>query len=150
MSLAVTGVGTVFQRWANAQWNNIAEIVSITGPSMTRDTVDVSSLSSTGGYREFAAALRNPGTVKFTMNFLKNNYILFKADFESNTPGNYRIILPDPENTMVEVMGLVTELPLTIPTSDKITCDVTIQLTGPIDIDSGFGGGAGSANLGLP
>ena len=144
-SLAVAGVGTVFQRWTGAAWAAISEILQITGPGMSRDTIDVTSLSSTGGYREFIAGFRNPGTVTFSMNFIRANYEVFKTDFESNTIGNYRIVLPDLENTSVEFMGLVTELPLTIPADDKITVDVTIQLSGPIDMDSGA-----SATRGLP
>jgi predicted secreted protein len=144
-SNAVAGVGTVFQRWSGAAWVAIGEINSITGPSMSRDTIDVTSLSSTGGYREFIAGFRNPGTVQLSMNFTRAPYELFKTDFESNTIKNYRIVLPDAENTSVEFMGLVTELPMTIPADDKITCDVTIQLSGPIDMDSGS-----SAGLGLP
>jgi predicted secreted protein len=144
-STATAGVGTIFQRWSGSAWAAISEIISITGPSMTRDTIDVTSLSSTGGYREFIAGFRNPGTVALSMCFTRAAYELFKTDFESNTVKNYRIVLPDVENTSVEFMGLVTELPLTIPADDKVTCDVTIQLSGPIDMDSGA-----SAALGLP
>lgn len=144
-SNAVAGVGTVFQRWSGAIWVAISEILSITGPGMSRDTIDVTSLSSTSGYREFIAGFRNPGTVKLSMNFTRTTYELFKQDFESNVVKNYRIVLPDAENTSVEFMGLVTELPMTIPAADKITADVTIQLSGPIDMDSGS-----SAGVGLP
>lgn len=143
-SNAVAGVGTLFYKWVSSAWSAVSEINSITGPSMSRDTIDVSSLSSTGGYREFIAGFRNPGTVVLSMNFTRVTYELFRADFESNTVQNYKITLPDTENTSVEFMGLVTELPLTIPADDKITCDVTIQLSGPIDIDTG------SSTRGLP
>lgn len=144
-STAIAGVGTIFQRWSGSVWAAVAEITSITGPSMSRDSIDVTSLDSTGGYREFIAGFRNPGTVGLSMNFTRASYELFKTDFESNTIQNYRIVLPDVENTSVEFMGLVTELPMTIPADDKVTCDVTIQLSGPIDMDSGS-----SAGLGLP
>jgi len=51
-SKAIAGVGTKFKRWNGSAWVDIAEINSITGPSMSRDTIDVTSLDSTGGYRE--------------------------------------------------------------------------------------------------
>ena len=142
-SSAVAGVGTIFQRWSGSAWAAISEINSITGPSMSRDTIDVTSLDSTGGYREFIAGFRNPGTVQLSMNFTRASYELFKTDFESNVVKNCRIVLPDAENTSVEFMGLVTELPMTIPADDKVTCDVTIQLSGPIDMDSGSSAGLG-------
>jgi len=143
MSYATAGVGTIFQRWSGSAWAAIAEINSITGPSMSRDTIDVTSLSSTGGYREFIGGFRNPGTVQLSMNFYRQNYDLFKTDFESSTIQNYRIVLPDAENTSVEFEGLVTELPLTIPADDKITMDVTIQVSGAVESDSGSSSGLG-------
>jgi len=144
-STATAGVGTIFQRWSGSVWAAIAEVLSITGPGMSRDTIDVTSLSSSGGYREFIAGFRNPGTLQLSLNFNRATYDLFKTDFESNTARNYRIVLPDIENTSIELIGLVTEVPLTIPTDDKITFDVTIQITGPVESDSGA-----SQTLGLP
>jgi len=144
-SSAVAGVGTIFQRWTGSAWSAISEINSISGPSMSRDTIDVTSLSSSGGYREFISGFRNPGTVTLSMNFTRQTYDLFKTDFESNTARNYRIVFPDTENTILEFIGLVTELPLNITADDKITADVTIQITGPVEMDSGA-----SAGIGLP
>ncbi len=138
-SNAVAGVGTVFNRWntSTGKWEAISEINSITGPSMSRDTIDVTSLDSTGGYREFITGFRNAGTVVLAMNFTRDTYEQMKNDFESNTAQNYQIVLPDVENTGLDFEGLVTELPLTIPADDKITADVTIQITGKVEITSG-------------
>lgn len=138
-SNAVAGVGTVFSRWdtSTSAWEAISEINSITGPSMSRDTIDVTSLDSTGGYREFITGFRNAGTVVLAMNFTRDTYEQMKNDFESNTAQNYQIVLPDVENTGLDFEGLVTELPLTIPADDKITADVTIQITGKVEISSG-------------
>jgi predicted secreted protein len=60
-----------------------------------------------------------------------------KNDFESNNRSEFQIVLPDVENTGLDFEGLVTELPLTIPADDKITADVTIQVTGKVEISSG-------------
>jgi len=138
-STAVAGVGTLFRRWSGSGWVNLAEINSITGPGMSRDTIDVTSLDSTGGYREFITGFRNAGTIALAMNFTRASYDLMKADFESNDAVNYEIMLSDAENTSFEFEGLVTELPLTIPADDKMTADVTIQITGEVTINSGSG-----------
>jgi len=142
-SLAVSGVGTKFQRWDGAAWADIAEVNSIQGPGMSRETIDVTSLDSTGGYREFIGSFRDGGTVVLSMNFIRANYDLFKEDFESSTLGNYRIHLPDAEETSVEFEGLVSELPLSIQPDDKITCDVTIKVSGEVESDSGESAGLG-------
>lgn len=137
MSTAVAGVGTKFQRWNGSAWANLAEVTSITGPTMTRDFIDVTSLDSTGGYREFITGFRDAGTISMNMNFTRDSYDALKADFESPTLQNYQIILSDVENSSIEFEGLVTEIPVTIPTDDKISVDCTIKITGQVIIGSG-------------
>jgi predicted secreted protein len=140
MSNAIAGVGTHFRRYdTSSGWADVAEINSITGPGMTRDFIDVTSLSSVGGYREFIAGFRDGGTVTLAMNFTRETYDLMKEDFESDDDVLYEIILPDPDATSLEFMGLVTELPLTIPTDDKVTADVTIKVNGQVTVNSGTG-----------
>jgi predicted secreted protein len=136
-SNAVSGVGTEFRRWSGSAWVQLAEINSITGPTMTRDFIDVTSLDSTSGYREFITGFRDAGTISLAMNFTRDTYDAFKADFEDPESNFYEIVLPDVENTTLEFEGLVTEVPITIPTDDKITADVTIKISGPVTINSG-------------
>jgi predicted secreted protein len=138
-STAKAGVGTEFRRWDESVWETIAEVNSISGPSMTRDTIDVTSLDSTGGYREFITGFRDAGTLTLTMNFTRSTFNTMKEDFESDTAKNYEIVLPDDENTTLEFEGLVTELPLEISPDDKITASVTIKITGQVTVNSGSG-----------
>jgi predicted secreted protein len=137
VSNAVAGVGTRFQRWSGSAWVTLAEVTSITGPTMTRDFIDVTSLDSTGGYREFITGFRDAGTISMNMNFTRDSYDALKTDFESPTLQNYQIILSDIENSSIEFEGLVTEIPVTIPTDDKISVDCTIKITGQVIIGSG-------------
>lgn len=134
-SNAIAGVGTVFLR----DGSSLAEVNSITGPSMTRDFIDVTSLDSDDGYREFIAGFRDGGTVTLNMNFTRATYDLMKLDFEDDEAHSYEIVLPDDDVTSVEFTGLVTELPLTIPTDDKVTADVTIKVAGKVTVNSGTG-----------
>ncbi len=142
-SNAISGVGTKFRRWntMSGVWENLAEVNSISGPSMTRDFIDVTSLDSTGGYREFIAGFRDGGTVNLTMNFTRTTYDLMKTDFEDDAAQNYEILLPDNDATSFEFEGLVTELPLEIPTDDKVTANVTIKIVGQVTVNSGSGSG---------
>ncbi len=143
--MAEAGVGTQFRRWNSGTgvWDTIAEINSITGPGMTRDVIDTTALDTTGGYRTFITGFRNPGTVVLAMNFTRDSYETMKDDFENNTEQNYEIVLPDDDTTTLEFVGLVTELPLTIPPDDKISADVTIQISGQVTLESGSGPSAG-------
>jgi len=138
-SSAVSGVGTLFRRWnaGTGTWGTIAEINTVTGPSMTRDTIDVTTLGSTDGYREFIAGFRDAGTIVLSMNFTRDQYDTMKDDFESDTLVNYEVVLPDASTTTLEFEGLVTELPLVIAPDDKITMDVTIKISSTVTVNSG-------------
>lgn len=145
MSNAISGLGTKFLRWdssapaGSADWQAIAEIISISGPTMTREFIDVTSLDSTGGYREFIAGFRDGGTVTLNMNFTSATYSVMKDDFEDRDSQFYEIVLPDENNTSFEFEGLVTELPLEIPTDDRVTANVTIKVVGKVEVNSGSG-----------
>lgn len=138
---AISGQGTKFRRWniTSGIWEDIAEITGISGPSMSRNTIDTTTLGTAGGYRTFIGALRDPGSITLNMNFTRATYEQMKEDFENDTSQNYEIILPDEENTSFEFEGLVTELPLNVPTDDKITADVTIKISGQVTVESGSG-----------
>ena len=138
-SEAVSGKGTLFRRWTAGDWVNVAEIKSISGPSMSRETFDVTSLDSTDGYREFKASFRDGGTVTLAMIFRRDTYDQMKDDFESDDLQQYEIVLPDDDSTSLEFEGLVTELPLDIVPDDAVTVDVVIKVSGVVDVDSGSG-----------
>jgi predicted secreted protein len=136
-STAVSGVGTKFQRWNGSAYVALAEVNSITGPSMTRAFIDVTSLDSTGGYREFITGFRDAGTISLKMNFTTASYAFIKEDFQKVAANAYKIVLSDTGASSLEFEGLVTELPLSIPTDDKISADCTIKITGEVIFVSG-------------
>lgn len=138
MSKAISGVGTIIQKWDGAsQWDAIAEVTNISGPGLVRDLIEVTNLDSTGGWREFIAGFRDGGTVVLSMNYTRAGLDMFFADFNDDNAKNYEIILPDTDNTSLEFEGLVQEFPLTIPTDSQITMEVTIKVTGQPTLNSG-------------
>jgi predicted secreted protein len=142
MSDAIAGLGTKFRRWNadSGTWETLAEIINIDGPSMSRETVDVTTLD-TEDYREFIGSLRDAGDISFSMNFTRAAYELMKNDFEDNNAKNYEIVLPDVDVTTLEFEGLVTELPLSIEVDSQISADVTIKISGAVVLNSGSGSG---------
>jgi predicted secreted protein len=143
MSNAFAGVGTRFRRWnpTTTEWQDIAEVKTISGPGMSRDVIDVTSLDSTGGWREFIAGFRNAGTVVLNMNFTRATYDIMWDDFGDDDVQYYEMILSDPENTTIEFAGLVTELPVNVSADDAVTNDATIQISGVPVINSGASSG---------
>ncbi|HLW19389.1 MAG TPA: phage tail tube protein [Cyclobacteriaceae bacterium] len=135
-SQAISGIGTVFERHDGSSFEPVAEVFNISGPSMNRETIEVTTYDSVSGYREKIGGLRDAGQLTFTLNFRRDTYLLFKEDFEDEDPRQYRVILPDSQETSLTMLGLVTDLPLTIPEGDRITVDVTIEISGTVSIGS--------------
>jgi len=140
-SNAISGVGTKFRRWNSSlgTWETIGEINSISGPGMSRETIDVTNLDSEDGWREFIASFRDGGEVTLSMNYTRDTYETLFNDFMSDKRQKYEIILPDDDITTMVFDGLVTNAPWEIPTDDKITSDVTIKASGAPQLESGSG-----------
>jgi len=137
--MAVAGVGTSLNRWSGTAWEQLGEVTDISGPGMSRATIDTTHLATEGGYRTFITGFRDAGSLTFTMNFNRDAYDLLKSDFESDVAVAYEMVLPDDEKTSFEFSGLVTEIPLTVPTDDKISVAVTIKISGVVTVNSGAG-----------
>ena len=139
MSNAVATVGTKFKRGDGASseaFADIAEINSIDGPGMSRETIDVTSLDSTGGYREFLASFRDAGQVDLDMNFTQAGYSAFLSDFQADASVNYQIVWPDTGNTTLDFAGYCINLGSSTPVGDKIQMRVTIKITGQVVLTS--------------
>lgn len=139
MSDAVSGVGTVLKRGDGASSESfvaLSEVNEINGPSMDREQIEVTSLDSTGGYREYIGGFRDGGEVVLNMNWTRDNFITLVGDFEDDDETNFQIVFPDDGETTLDFAGLVTSVPVTIPTDDKITMNVTIKVTGQVSISS--------------
>lgn len=136
---AIAGVGAQFKRGdgeSNESFTAVAEVNSIDGPTMTKSFIDVTSLDSTGGYREFIGGFRDAGEVTLNMNFSRDGYDDMKDDFESDSARNFQIVMPDTGETTFEFAALVTSVPLAITPDDKITAAVTLKLSGQVTMTS--------------
>lgn len=140
MSEALSGVGTIFQRWNedSEEWESIAEINSIEGPAMDREPIDVTSFDTQLGYDEFISGFKEGNDVLLSMNFTREGYELFCQDFDSDVSSYYKILIPDADEEgdfELVFYGLVIEIPMDIPVDNKITSDVTIRVTGEVSME---------------
>ena len=142
---AISGVGVEFHRWNGSTWESISEITSIKGPGMKRETIEVTNIDSTGGWKEYITGFKDAGTISLSMNFSRGNLDQFMADFDDPNEQYYEIVIPDTDMTTIEFTGLVTEVPLNISAKEAITNDVTIQLTGKPVVNSGAFSGSPSS-----
>lgn len=140
MSNAVSGIGAKFKRSDMASsptFTAIAEVTNIDGPNKSRDTIDVTTLDSDGGYREFISGLRDGGEVQLDISYTYSGYDLINDDFEDDNARDYQITLPDADKTVLQFSALVTALGLQVPMEDRITCNTTLKISGPVTLSTG-------------
>jgi hypothetical protein len=131
-SNAFLGAGTTFSRSAteNGTYVALAEVLNIDGPTMSRDTPEVTNLDSEDNYKEFIAGFKDAGTISLPMNFTHDTYEQMLDDFDDQTGKWYRIDMPNTEKTRLQFKGLVTNCPISIQTASQVTSNVTIKITG--------------------
>jgi len=140
---AMIGHGTRFQIYdADASppaWVTVAEIVSVTPPSMTRDTVDATHAESPEKWREYIPGLRDGGEVSLEMNFIPDGAgtTTIMQTFNKDTVVTCRIIFPDgdPEAspitaTVWQFSGFCTNFAPAAPFDNKMSATATFKLSG--------------------
>jgi len=135
MSDAFASVGTVLKignGGTSAEvFTAIAEIIDINGPNYTRETIDVTNLDSSGGYREFIAGFRDGGEVSCTGNFTLAGFDDLMDVYEAqSTERNFQLILADTGETTIEFAAWVTSISVAARNGQQVTMDFTLKVTG--------------------
>lgn len=116
-------------------FTTIAEVKNISGPSMSRDTFDLTTHSSTGSWREFGTGLKDAGEVSFDINYVPTNATHrlstgVLGDFNSGVRRNYQLVFPNAGATTWSFSGFVTSFETSAPVDDLLGASITIKLTG--------------------
>jgi Phage major tail protein 2. len=112
----------------------IANVTTISGPSRSKETIDVTTHGSPDKYMEFIGGLKDGGEISLELNYdpAQVTHQDLDADFEESAPRNYQIlILPgDPEEHTWAIAGIITELSDEFPYDDKMARSVTLKVSG--------------------
>jgi predicted secreted protein len=142
---AHTGFGAVLQRGngeSPEEFVDVSGIKSISGPSMTRDTHDVTDNQSESNFREFIGGLVNGGEFSFSGNFLPKDPTQnqdaggLMAEFEKtscDSKRNWRMVLPAcdgaPEGQF-DFGGILTNFSVDLPMDDVMSFQATLKVSG--------------------
>ena len=137
-----TGLGTKFQRKDGLTFEDIAQVVSISPPQLTRETVDVEELAPDDDFKRKLVGLIDGGEFSVILNFdpEEETQLDLKGDFEAGEKGVYRIWYGRPEGIYedesgyCEISGIVTGFAQQeITAGDVMQAEVTIAVTGKPD-----------------
>ncbi|MFE0270809.1 phage tail tube protein [Streptomyces sp. NPDC058992] len=108
----------------------IADVTNLSGPGLSRETLDVTSHGSPDAYMEFLGGLKDPGEVSVDINYQPAVHDVLVADFDDPEPRNYQIVFPDTGATTWTVKAILTGFEPEVPYDDKATAALTFKISG--------------------
>ena len=126
------GYGAEFQRETATPgtYASVSELIALTPPNVSLETVDATHFESPDAYREYIAGLLDGGEVEVTLNFDPDgsDWADYISDIEARAAVNYKIILAD--TTAITLAAIPTGYTPEIPLDDKMTITFTYKVTG--------------------
>ncbi|MDF2510468.1 MAG: outer capsid protein Hoc [Herbinix sp.] len=111
----------------------IAGLTSVNGIALTADTIDKTTLSSTGGYREFTGGFKDGGEVTasgfFDPSDTTGQVALYNA-FEAGGAIPFSILFPSQMGASWNFNGVVTGFSTGAELEDMVSFEVTIKVSG--------------------
>jgi len=135
---ATSGFGTLLKRGSGGApetFATISEVKNITALNLTIETLDATSHSSAGGYREWLPSFKDAGQVTAEMNFVpsdpnQNPTTGLISDFDNRTLRNFEIEFPDIAGTTVSFAAYVTGFQINAPIDGILSANLTLRITG--------------------
>ncbi|MCJ8008119.1 phage tail tube protein [Lederbergia wuyishanensis] len=120
----------------------VAGLTSIGGLDLSADTIDVTTLDSDGGYREFIGGFKDGGEVPlegyFNPETGKGQKELYDL-FESGVTEDFTIEFPPEVNAKWEFKGVVTNFATGADLEDPLSFSATIKVSGKPNLAVGTG-----------
>ena len=127
------GSGTVLSRGDAASpevFVAVGDVISISGPAITKDEIEVTALDSTA--KEFIGALDDPGEITMELNWNPQDaeHVNLRSDAEGNSVLNYQIVWSDVSGTQVDFAAEVMEFSLNTEPNDAVKGSVRMKISG--------------------
>jgi len=125
--MAILAAGAILQLNISGTYTSIAELTSIDGPDFTVADVDVTTLLSTGRWKEFLAGFKDGGTVSVEANYNSTSYGILFARL-GNSAEAWKLILSN--SSSITFSGHLTGLKLGVPFEEEVSQPWSIKVTG--------------------
>lgn len=130
--MARNAFGSKLSYYKSSAFVDVAEVTNISGPSVSRDSIETTHHQSTGGFREFIPGLKDAGEVSIDINWdpATTSHADLYASLTATDNGQFRITFAGTPASTFTFYGHVTGFDATAPIDDRLTASVTIKLSG--------------------
>lgn len=119
----------------------IGNVTSVEGPEIERETVDVTAHDSPDMWNEFVGGLKNGGEVSVEVNYDPAEHDTLMAQFDKDEPVPWRIVWPN-EIGYWDFSAIMTGFSPEAPVDDKLSAELTLQVSGKPTTNEGAPGAA--------
>ena len=131
--MATKGMGTKFNIGTEDSKKTVAELTEIGGMELSADTIEVTTLDSADGYREFMQGLKDAGEVSLSGYFNpttgKGQKELYDL-FEGGELTDFEIEFPESLGAKWGFKGILTAISTSAPMEDNIPFEASIKVSG--------------------
>lgn len=127
------GFGTQFKRGDGADpevFSALASVTNVSGPGLTRETIDVTAHDSPDQWMEFLGGLKDGGEVTLDINYRPSVHDALVADLDDEDPRNYQLVFPDVDATTWGISAIMTGFEPEAPYDDKLAASLTFKVNG--------------------
>lgn len=115
-------------------FTSVAEVVSMSGPGFTRESVDFTHMTSADDYMEYKPGMKDGGEVSFEGRWLPGNASHDASTgvlslFEAGTTDNWKLTFPDGSDFTFAAFVTAIE-PSIGGVNDPVNMSVTLKVTG--------------------
>lgn len=136
---AIAGYGTKLQLGDGELVETFTDIPGLKDfnlPMGETDQIDVTAHDSPDQTKEYISGLIETGEISFEIFFDPNNdqHQELVAIKDSGETRNWKVIAPDAELTEFAFAAFVTAIELSFPVEDAVTAEVSIKLSGAVEM----------------
>jgi len=125
--MAYRALGTTLSKGGTT----IGGLTEIGGVDMSADTIDVTTLDSAGGYREYLASFKDAGEVSLSGFFVPGDagQVSLAAAFESGASDTYIITFPTQMGAAWTFTAVVTKFTTNATVEDPVSFECTLKVS---------------------
>jgi predicted secreted protein len=131
---ARAGVGATLSMGNGASpevFTAVAGIVNLSGPELSVEELEATSLDSTGGYKEYIPGMKDGGAVSFTMHFSNDaQQRSLRGKLGAATTANFRVTLPTSPVCTINFAANLTSWSQATEANAPMTADVNLKISG--------------------
>lgn len=131
----IAGIGTLFKIATVASPTNyitVGRVISISGPQISSERIEITTLDSAGGYKEYIGGLKDGGEIQLEVYWKKSDakQVILRNAVDDGTQLPFQITWPDSPATVCSGTIIVSSFGMNTAANEGVKATISCKLTG--------------------